>query len=200
MIFNLFRKKRTKRAFAEDADRASRMSRTYYAKLHEGTSYQTNNWLLPEIDRALACNPKSVLEIGFGNARFLRAVAERVERVIGVDWVASSMAADLPSNIEIVVADVVHQDLPNVDLACSADVLEHFRPTDLDQVIGRLHIAGRFNFHVIACYDDGHSHLSIFPPEQWLQRFRKFSPEYSLVDVRNRNGDSRKQICLIANF
>lgn len=185
---------------ADDTDRHSRVTSAYYQQLHNSSAYQTNNWLLPEIDRVLACQPNSLLEIGFGNGRFLREAAARVERVIGVDWVESPIAREMPPNVEVIVADVTKHDLPLVDLACSADVLEHFHPNDIDRVISRLHGAAPHNFHVIACYDDGHSHLSIFEPEEWLLRFRQVATDYQIIDVRKRRGDERKKICLITNY
>ena len=54
----------------------------YYQKLHdsEGGGYQAN-WLLSEEARLVSCAPRSLVEIGFGNGRFLRQVADKVESV-----------------------------------------------------------------------------------------------------------------------
>jgi hypothetical protein len=89
----------------------------------------------------LSCEPDTLLEIGFGNARFLRQVAPHVKHAIGLDWALSPLARDLPANVTIVQADVVSAEVPAADLVCSSDVLEHFRPEDLDTVIGKLHRA-----------------------------------------------------------
>lgn len=189
------------RCIVPPGERRPYMTADYYADLHESSEgYQGNNWLVPEIEDVLSCRPTSLLEIGFGNGRFLRTAAERVERVIGVDWVASPIAKDMPENVELVIADATKQGLPSVDLACSADVLEHFAPENIDGVLARLHAAGPFNFHVIACYDDKHSHLSIFAPEEWLERFRRLSPAYRLRKTIDRQEDGTKQVAVISNY
>jgi len=107
--------------------RADDLSPDYYQRLHDanGGKYQENNWLLAEEDRLMACRPETLLEIGFGNARFLRQIAPRVGSAIGLDWVISPLANDLPANVTLARADVVTADLPPADLICSADVLEH---------------------------------------------------------------------------
>lgn len=176
------------------------MSPEYYARLHDGPTYQENNWLLPEIDTVLSCSPKSVLELGFGNGRFIRAASERVERVVGVDWVKSPLAEDMPNNVELVVADATKATLPSVDLACSADVLEHFSPEVISDVLARLHEAAPCNFHVIACYDDGHSHLTISTPQEWLSRFKLLSPKYELRKTIPRRKNKNHMVAVISNY
>ena len=182
------------------AKRREHMTAEYYGKLHsESSGYKENNWLMPEVDNVLSCQPKSLLEIGFGNGRFLTEAAKRVDRVIGVDWAASPVAKGMPANVELIIADVTRHPLPSVDLICSADVLEHFAPDAVDGVLASIHIAAQRNFHVIACYDDGHSHLSIFPPEVWLAKFRSLSADYRLVRSEVR-GRKKGTICVIANY
>jgi hypothetical protein len=176
------------------------LSAEFYQRKHEeAASYQENNWLLSEERRLLACEPSTLLEIGFGNARFLRQIAPKVSEAIGLDWAISPLANNLPSNVSLRCADVVTADLPSADLVCSADVLEHFRPEDIDGVVAKLHHAGSFNYHVIACYRTP-IHLSVFPPDIWLQKFRALSDAYRLVEVRERPGKKRGTICVIANY
>lgn len=181
--------------------RQQHMNADYYQHLHTSSSnYQENNWLMSEVETVLSCKPGSLLEIGFGNGRFLVEAAARVERVIGVDWAVSPIAKDMPANVELIVADVTKHALPTVDLVCSADVLEHFAPDAVDSVLASIHRAARYNFHVIACYDDGHSHLSIFLPDVWLAKFRSISPDYRMVRAPEQRGKKRGTVCVIANY
>ena len=118
----------------------------------------------------------------------------------GIDWARSPNASDLPANVSLQIADATKDPIPPADLICSADVLEHFHPNDIRNVVANLHNAGRYNFHVIACYDDGHSHLSIMEPERWLELFRTVSPDYRLVRTWERRKNQTATVCLVANY
>lgn len=177
------------------------LSSAYYQSLHDThPAYQQNNWLIEERERLLRCKPSTILEIGCGNGKFLRDVAAQVESVIGVDWAISPLTTDLPPNAKVVKADIVKDTVPSADLVCSADVLEHFHPDNVDAVIRKLHQAGRHNYHVIACYDDLHSHLTIISPGEWLYLFQKMSSSYRLLEIRARNNNPIYPVCVIANF
>ena len=198
----LFRELRTKLGLRRKkvTDR-SYISAAYYQREHENRDkYQDNNWLLAEEDRMLACGPKTIVEIGVGNGKFLRQVADKIVSGVGLDWAISPLTVGLPSNIEIRRSDVVNDAIPSADLVCSADVLEHFHPNDIDSVVAKLHTAGKFNFHVIACYDDGHSHLTIMPPQKWLKKFTAQSDTYKMVDTRQRRDSKEYLVCVIANY
>jgi len=177
------------------------LSSSYYQNLHDTLeAYQQNNWLIDRIDDALRCEPESILEIGCGNGRFSKAVASRVASVVASDWAKSPMLTDLPANVQFAQKDIVNDSLPSCDLVCSADVLEHFHPTDINNVIEKLHQAGRYNYHVIACYDDNHSHLTIISPGQWLSLFYRLSAGYRIKSIEPRRNDPAQLICVIANF
>ena len=183
-----------------EAVRADRDA-AYYRDLHEGDAhYRANNWLVPELGRIVAAKPASVLEIGSGNGRFLRAVAPHVDRVIGLDWAAQEEGAELPPNATLRTADVLAADLPAVDLVCSADVLEHIAPAALPGLIHRIHATAPLNYHVLACYDDRHSHLTVMSPGEWLALFLTAAPGYDIRDLRVRRGKADALICVIANF
>jgi predicted SAM-dependent methyltransferase len=83
---------------------------------------------------------------------------------------------------------------------CSADVLEHIPGSAIDSVISKLTRAGRLQFHVIACYDDGHSHLAVYSPATWLALFRRHLPEAYIFDIKPRFDDPNRLICVISNF
>jgi SAM-dependent methyltransferase len=173
----------------------------YYQHIHEtNDAYKSNNWLLSEINSILSIAPRSILEIGCGNGRFLAAVRGRVERIIGVDWAQSPMLDELGVSADFALRNITSDDLPKVDLACSADVLEHLPPDLLLPTLHRINSAGKDQYHVIACYDDGHSHLSIMEPQAWLQIFQSISQRYKLIDVRPRRNDRTQLICVIATF
>jgi SAM-dependent methyltransferase len=173
----------------------------YYQQVHQSNAaYKTNNWLVSEIDAILSIEPKSLLEVGCGNGRFLAEVRDRVDRVTGMDWAKSPILDELGLSGHFVLRDITSDELPRADIVCSADVLEHIPPDLLRTTLQRLHNAGSEQYHVIACYDDGHSHLSIMEPDAWLQTFRAISDRYQIVDLRQRRGDPSQVICVIATF
>lgn len=180
---------------------AQDLSSAYYQEVHEtNPAYQTNSWLVPEMERILGAGPRSILEVGCGNGRFVAAVAGRVESVTGVDWARSPHFVDLPANASFRQLDVTRDDLPPADLVCSGDVLEHFAPDGIRGVLARIHAAGRFQYHVIACYHDNHSHLTVAKPGVWLALFRENGPGYRIRDITFRKNNPERPICIVANF
>lgn len=141
----------------------------------------------------------NVREVGCGNGAFVAEIAKSVPRVIGLDWARSP---DFPEgeNIEFSQQDLTSSTLEHVDLNCSADVLEHIQTHELAELTQCLHRTARFNFHVIACYDDGHSHVSIFPPDVWLHLFRHQSPDYRIYDISIRHENASHVVCAITNL
>lgn len=179
----------------------ARVSAVYYQRLHMNSkAYQTNNWLVPELDRILDSKPRTVVEIGCGNGHFLRTLAPHVDKVIGLDWAISPLTQGMPSNVSIMEGNVVTAPIPSADLVCSGDVLEHFPPNRIKEVIGKLHNAAPTNYHVIACYDDNHSHLTIMSPDKWLSLFRSYDAAYRIIRTASRRGRKRAVICVIANY
>jgi SAM-dependent methyltransferase len=176
------------------------LTSSFYDHQHEHVDYRRNNWLLDQLHILKGLNPRTVVEIGCGNGRFLRAVAPYAAKVIGIDWAQSPELLNLPDNVEVLRCDVVTGAIPSGDLICSADVLEHFAPRDVDLVVSKLVSAGPYQHHVIACYDDGHTHLSILPPAGWLAAFRKFSKTAYLADVHYRRDDPAQIVCVVSNL
>ena len=174
----------------------------YYQKLHErqNSKYSENNWLIGQEQFILSCNPSSLIELGFGNAQFLRKVSNDVNQVVGIDWAISPHAKNLPKNVSLKKADIMEIDLPETDLLCSADVLEHFDTKQLETLLPKLVKKSQFNFHIIACYDDGHSHLSVLNPNVWLSKFSHQSKDFYLKEVSLRNGKKNKEVCVITNI
>lgn len=159
-------------------DKRDYISAAYYQNLHDtNQAFINNNWLVSEFDfiQKLVGDVSSVLEMGCGNGRFLELAAKAWKSVVGVDWARSSYLESVlksHNNIQFIQTDVsvlkLHE---SYDLIVSADFLEHLPGELLPQLITELLRAGRMNFHKIACYDDGHSHLSILTPETWLGLF-----------------------------
>jgi SAM-dependent methyltransferase len=177
------------------------MTSEYYQYIHQtNDAYKTNNWLLSEINSILSISPRSLLEVGCGNGRFLAEVRGRIDRVIGIDWARSPMLDELGVSVDFALRDITRDELPKVDIVCSADVLEHISPNLLFSTLQRIDRAGQHQYHVIVCYDDGHSHLSIMGPQAWLQLFQSVAPRYKIVDVRFRRDDRTQLICVIATF
>lgn len=176
----------------------------YYQTLHDTHSaFQSNNWLMQDLDLLRGRGGESLLELGCGNGLFLREAARHWTTILGVDWAESpvlrGVLEDCP-NVAFERVDVTAWTPPRrFDIVASADFLEHLRPEDLPQVLARFHPAGRFHYHRIACYDDGHSHLSIFPPEHWLELFDNVAPGcYRLLSNEARKGDESKRVITIA--
>jgi SAM-dependent methyltransferase len=198
MIASLYRR------LVSKSDKSQRhVGSAYYERLHAAdNNYQTNNWLLSELEAILSIKPQSVLEVGCGNGRFLAEIKKNVPQAIGIDWARSPMLAKLGVAECFQPCDITKNELPRADLVCSADVLEHIAPDALMLTLERLDRAGAHQYHVIACYDDNHSHLSIMPPEHWLERFHRISSRYRLLETRVRFGrrNKRKPICVISTF
>jgi SAM-dependent methyltransferase len=179
----------------------NKLDAAYYQELHDtNVYYGINNWLLEHLDCIIAARSKSVLEIGCGNGAAARAMSKHVERVFALDWARSPKLGLLPENCDFIQADVRSVELPSVDLVASADVLEHFTPIDVGEVLKKLHSTAAKNFHVISCYDDKHSHLTIAAPRYWLAAFRTLSPDYRLVKLAFRRGRPEEMVCCITNI
>lgn len=187
--------------FAQPRDPGAVLASSYYQAQHDNLKpYQVNNWLVPYIPVVVAAQPRSVLEIGCGNGIATRQLAASIADVRALDWALSPMLVDLPPNVTFVQGDVRTQNLPPVDLVASADVLEHFPREELLPLVERLVGCARNGLHVIACYDDGHSHLSVARPAHWLALFQAVDPDYRFLDVMYRRGDAAHITCTITNF
>lgn len=182
-------------------DRSTKMRAEYYQELHdENDAYQANNWLVEEKSSILKAKPRSILEVGCGNGAFSLVAAGDVEKVYAVDWAMSPKFSDRPANVEFVRRDVTQDQLPKADVVCSADVLEHFTPWNVTKVLENCSKAGPLQYHVIACYDDGHSHLTVMRPAAWLASFWRFCPEARLVRIDCRRDKHRQLVCVITNI
>jgi len=173
---------------------------SFYDRQHLDAQYRQNNWLLDQVPVLKRANPGTVIEVGCGNGRFLRAMAPHVRKVIGIDWAFSPELTGLPGNVQLLRLDIVSGQIPAGDLICSADVLEHLAPRDVEPVVAKLTRTAAYQHHVIACYDDGHSHLSILPPVAWFALFRKHSPDIYLSDVYCRRNDPSQIVCIVSNL
>ena len=168
----------------------------YYQGLHDKNSaYQTNNWLVDQQQLMTLIAGKTVLELGCGNGRFTSKAAETAAQVYGVDWARSPQFDDSPENVTFIQADALTATLPSADVACSGDVLEHFKPEDVPGLVKKLHDCATVNYHVIACYDDKHSHLTVMPKEWWLGQFAAHDPKYRLLN----DGSEIRAIAIVSN-
>ena len=164
----------------------------YYQDLHwTSEDYQINNWLVGEgLLLEMTCG-KAVIEIGCGNGRFLREVSKIAKSAHGIDWAISPCMDGLPSNVTFSQADLLLQPIPSADVLCSGDVLEHFPEGKLDLLLEKILLAAPVQYHVIACYDDNHSHLTVKKPDWWLHRFQEIGNRKFICESRYRN---RKRI------
>jgi SAM-dependent methyltransferase len=174
----------------------------YYQDIHEHhPAYQTNNWLVDEIDRIAAFGAESVLELACGNGRFLELAASRFRHVYACDWAVAPRIEHILAahpNVRFFRTDLYVERPPcQAGLVVSADFLEHIAPESLADVIHRIDAMAPMAFHKIACYDDGHSHLSVLPPHAWLDLFRSIAPGYQLERVTDRHDDPARTVAVI---
>lgn len=175
----------------------------YYQDLHDHhPNYQNNNWLLDELANTLSFGVRSVLEIACGNGRYLELAAPHFEWVYGCDWAVSPRIQNIMrehSNVLFFPVDL-YQSVPmcSAELVVSADFLEHIKPESLSRVMSRIDLLASKQFHKIACYDDGNSHLSVLSPEQWLRQFQTIDPRYKLERVEKRLDMADKVIAVFS--
>ena len=183
------------------------LNRAYYEQLHRSPSYRENNWLVADLpliapQSGATQSGGALLEIGCGNGRFLDAAAGSFARLIGCDWALSPVMQQVlarHANVAFLAADLTQDDLPGGnDIVVSADVLEHLPPPRLAAVLARIDAAAPRAYHKIACYDDGHSHLSILPPHEWLRLFRRCDERYELQRTETRRGNAAQVVAVIA--
>lgn len=191
------------RALAKSLPRVKRdvLRQEYYEKMHaEEEGYKKNNWLLEYLPALQKLDAKHLVEIGCGNGKFLRQAASAFEKITGCDWVRTDTLPLEKPNVDFKQVDLTKGGVPQADIICSADVLEHMPVESIPQVLNSLISSAPLQFHVIACYDDGHSHLSVFDPATWLALFRRSLPHAWMYDVAPRFGDSSRAICVITNI
>lgn len=172
----------------------------YYQKLHaENVGYKDNNWLVGYLPALRKSNASHIVEVGCGNGKFLRQAAPVFDRITGCDWVRTDTLPLDQRNVSFQQIDLMKEAVPSGDIVCSADVLEHMPVESVPEVLDKLVAAAPLQFHVIACYDDDHSHLSVFDPATWLALFRRVLPDAWIFDVSARYDDSARLICVITN-
>lgn len=168
----------------------------YYESVHANEKgYSCNNWLLPLIPTILGQKPRSLLELGTGNCMFVNAVAAQIDSIFAVDFI--SAPRNLHPSVSHIQADATTISLPNVDLVCSADFLEHISPNKLPALMSSLKMASPKQIHIIACYDDKHSHLTVMSPAAWLSLFLSHFEEAKLIGVECRRLDPAQVVCVI---
>jgi SAM-dependent methyltransferase len=201
------RKPKRKGGSAPPAAAQRRCDSLYYQSLHDtSVKYQRSNWLLDELPALCEIDAASIVEIGCGNGLFLAEAARHWADVTGVDWACSPVLEQVLAaepRIRFVQQDIAAFDPQRrFDLLVSADFLEHLQPEALGATIARLHAASRLGYHKIACYDDGHSHVSIFDAATWLGLFRAAAPAagYRIVKTSYRKARRRKCVVVISNL
>lgn len=178
----------------------------YYQRLHdENAAFQRNNWLIEEVSTLKAFGGTSILELGCGNGLFLDEAARIWDEVVGVDWARSPVMDEVlrrSPNVRFEHVDVrVWSPGVKFDIVASADFLEHIAPHDLEALIRTIASFGRVQYHKIACYDDGHSHLSILPPNDWINVFAAAVPggNWRIAKEVSRKGATDKKVICVVN-
>lgn len=193
--------KHIRAAYVLEPRTETELNATFYQHLHDENSlYQRNSWLVDSVLKIAETKAATILELGAGNGKFTRSIAGHVPSVIAVDWAKSPLMENLPANCRFLQADITGDTLPKADLACSADVLEHLAFDTLEPTIRKWLGLAPLQHHVIACYDDGHSHLTIMPPGFWLHLFKRCDPSFRLEAIEVRRNDPRQVVCTISNL
>jgi cyclopropane fatty-acyl-phospholipid synthase-like methyltransferase len=179
----------------------------YYQLLHDTSSkYQANNWLIEDLPVLRGIHADSVLEMGCGNGLFLARACEHWPDVSGLDWVRSAVlerVLEEHPTIRFLEQDVAEfRAERSYDLLVSADFLEHIAPAALPDLIRTVDACAHVNYHRIACYDDGHTHLTIRTANRWLRTFRHARPDggYRIVGRSYRGKRRRKAVVVISNM
>lgn len=182
-------------------DYATSFNSEYYQYVHGSNPlFNKNNWLMDELDEIIKKGPSIITELGCGNCLFSAKVAEYCSNVYAIDWAEASGARSLPENVTFLKKDIVSDDIPSSDLICSGDFWEHLPAGVLKQTISKVVNRAPLGYHKIACYDDGHSHLSILPPWQWLLYFQEVDPEYKIKKVQFRRNSTDQIVIVISNY
>jgi len=173
----------------------------YYQNLHDNNAcFQGNNWLVDDVNQVVHQPGLTVTELGCGNGYFSIEAAPLCKKIYAIDWAVADSLKQLPGNVEFLQRDIVSDEIPPADLACSADFLEHLPEEVLDSTVAKIIRAAPKGFHKIACYDDGHSHLSIFPASFWLNLFQKFDNSYQIKSIEFRRHRIEQQVITLANY
>ena len=176
-----------------------------YEALHrENVDFQTNNWLLDELEYLKSWSLDSILEVGCGNGLFSLAATKYFKSVTAIDWVASPVISEqvCPENLDYRNQDILQSNLPSVSAVVSADFLEHFKKYQLPDLIAKLAHAGHHQLHKIACYPDSRGlHCTVESPEYWLSAFQKVDSNFTILKTeRRRNRDDQLVVTIVRGF
>lgn len=169
----------------------------YYQVLHDrNKNYKSNNWLIDQAKLFELIKGNSFAEIGAGNCQFSIQAGTIAREGYAIDWARSASVESLPSNVRFIQGNILEMEIPQADVYCSGDVIEHFQECDVAPLLLKLHRHASINYHVIACFDDHHSHLTIKDKEWWLEQFQKISTSYRLLN----SGHESRNVAIISNF
>lgn len=178
----------------------------YYCKAHHSIAgYRENNWMTPFARPLRAVGLNSIVECAVGNGEFAELMAPHVKTYWALDWASSHLVPYSTPNVRYMHWDAYKDEVPSADLACSADFLEHIREEDLDRVLKKILEAALRQFHVIACYDDFHSHLTVQDPDWWFKRVKAVS-EVGKLDAEKwrilpwAHRDPDRPVVILSNF
>lgn len=173
----------------------------YYNQQHlRNPAYKKNNWLAQD-EKILQKTYGTIIELGCGNGKFCAEASKKADTVFGIDWAYCISTGVITSdNFTFIRADLRFAEIPNGDLICSADVLEHFDFEDAKKLIARCSAKAKYQYHKIACYDDLHSHVAVMPPWTWLEAFRECDTQFYISDIEFRRNKLSQPVITITNI
>jgi hypothetical protein len=176
-----------------------------YSSLHENDEgYQNNNWLMEELSELRQYQFNSILEIGCGNGKFALEAAKHFNQVYAMDWAEAPAfrLENIPKNLHFMKANILFAELPQCNAIFSADLLEHFYPEDLTELLKKTDRSAYHQYHKIACYPDSRGlHLTLESPDSWLKRFKKIDGEYRIKNIKHRrNREDQKVVIICRGF
>jgi SAM-dependent methyltransferase len=138
--------------------------------------YRGKNWGLVTLPQWLnrLKRPASILEVGCGNGKLCKLLSDLGYDVTGLDLVPGSYDRD---GYNFVKHDITLSYLPfkdnEFDYCLSFDVLEHLPTKWVEQSIWDMFRVANSIVVSVACYGNEPLHLTVRPPEWWVEKFNR---------------------------
>lgn len=180
-----------------DGNKKVNLENLYKTMHHADVKYRTKNhgtlrlsyWI------HLLKRPASVLELGCGNGKLCQLLSDMGYDATGLDIVDGPYNRD---GYNFVKHDITLGRLPfkddEFDYCVSFDVLEHFPPKWIEEVIWDIFRVSRNVVLGVSCCRRGILHLTVKTPEWWLEKLNRLCPwpgDRSFIVINPKTKDER---------